>query len=149
MSQPPTTTPPPPPSPHVTRPKGASWATGGTVFAGVLMLVSGIIGILNGIAGIAADDVYEPIGDYVFKFSLTAWGWIHLVVGLLVAATGWGILQAKDWARAVGLTLAALYLIEYFLFLPFAPVWSVISIAIAVFVMWSLATAPTDPKAPR
>ncbi|MEV1019953.1 hypothetical protein [Streptomyces sp. NPDC050264] len=118
------------------------WASGGSVFAGVLMLVSGIFGILNGIAGIAKDDVYGRIGDYVYSFNLTTWGWIHLIIGILVALTGWGILKGADWARGAGIGLAALYIIEYFMFLPYAPVWSMIAIGIGVFVIWALATDP-------
>lgn len=121
--------------------EGSEWASGGTVFAGVLMMVSGILSVLNGIAGIAADDVYTRLGSYVYEFNLTTWGWIHLVVGVLVAVTGWGILQGMNWARGVGIGLAALSMIEYFMFLPYSPFWSMISIAIAVFVIWSLATA--------
>ncbi|WP_353947109.1 hypothetical protein ABII15_18695 [Streptomyces sp. HUAS MG91] len=112
------------------------------MFAGVLMLVSGVLGILNGIAGIAKDDVYGRIGDYTYSFNLTAWGWIHLVIGVLVALVGWGLLKGADWARGAGIGLAALYIVEYFMFLPYAPVWSVISIGIGVFVIWSLTTAP-------
>lgn len=121
---------------------GGGWATGGMMFAGVLMLVSGILGILNGIAGIAKDDVYGRIGDYTYSFNLTAWGWIHLIIGILVALTGVGLLKGADWARGAGIALAALYIVEYFMFLPYAPVWSLISIGIGVFVIWSLATAP-------
>ncbi|MCQ4212564.1 DUF7144 family membrane protein [Streptomyces longispororuber] len=119
---------------------GSGWATGGMVFAGVLMLVSGALGILNGISGIARDDVYGRVGDYLYSFDLTTWGWIHLVVGILVAVTGWGILKGSDWARGAGIGLAALYIVEYFMFLPYAPIWSVVSIGIGVFVIWALAT---------
>ncbi|MFI6336023.1 hypothetical protein [Streptomyces sp. NPDC050535] len=126
---------------------GSSWATGGTVFAGVLMMVSGILSVLNGIAGIAADDVYTRLGSYVYEFNLTTWGWIHLVIGVLVAVTGWGILQGKGWARGVGIGLAALSMIEYFMFLPYAPFWSIVSIAIAIFVIWALATAGHSSRA--
>jgi hypothetical protein len=132
-------------TPHSTR---GAWATGGTVFAGVLMTVSGVLGVLNGIAGIASDDVYQRIGNYVYEFSLTTWGWIHLVIGVLVTLTGWGILRGLGWARGVGIGLAAIYMIEYFMFLPYAPVWSVISIALAVFVMWALATAGRTARTP-
>ncbi|WP_234018818.1 MULTISPECIES: hypothetical protein [unclassified Streptomyces] len=111
------------------------------MFAGVLMLVSGVLGILNGIAGIAKDDVYGRVGDYVYSFNLTTWGWIHLILGVVVAIVGWGLLKGADWARGAGIALAALYIVEYFMFLPYAPVWSVISIGIGVFVIWSLATA--------
>lgn len=105
------------------------------------MLCSGIIGALQGIAAIAKDDVYTRLGDYVFAFNLTTWGWIHLLLGLAVAATGYGILKGQDWARGAGIAMAAVYVVAYFLFLPYAPVWSVIVIAMAVFVMWALATS--------
>lgn len=134
------------PTSHETRARHSEtrseWAHGGMVFAGVLMMVIGIMGILNGIAAIATDDVYTNIGNYVFEFSLTTWGWIHLVLGVAVLAAGWGVMQGRDWARAVGIALTSLFAIEYFMFLPYAPVWSLICIGVAVFVMWSLATAP-------
>ncbi|WP_328708099.1 DUF7144 family membrane protein [Streptomyces mesophilus] len=119
---------------------GAAWAAGGTMFAGVLMGVAGIVGALQGIAAIADDDVYTRIGDYVFSFDLTTWGWIHLLLGIVIAVAGFGIIKGQDWARGAGIGLAALYIVEYFLFLPYAPVWSVIAIAMGVFVIWALAT---------
>ncbi|MFI6941425.1 hypothetical protein ACIBI4_19290 [Streptomyces sp. NPDC050418] len=118
----------------------AEWAVGGTMFAGVMMGVAGIVGALQGIAAIADDDVYTRIGDYVFSFDLTTWGWIHLLLGIVVAVVGFGILKNQDWARGAGIGIAALYVVEYFLFLPYAPVWSVIAIALGVFVIWALAT---------
>jgi hypothetical protein len=127
-----------------THQRQASWATGGTVFAGVLMMITGILGILNGIAGIATNSVYAQVGNYVYKFSLTGWGWIHLIIGALLAIAGWGVMAGATWARAVGIVLAALYMIEWFLFLPYAPVWALISIALAGFVIWSLATSDRD-----
>ncbi|MET8950437.1 hypothetical protein [Streptomyces sp. NPDC004533] len=129
--------------------KHTALATGGMAFAGVLMMVSGIIGVLNGVAGIATNDVYARVGNYVYGFSLTTWGWIHVVIGALIAITGWGVLQGRDWARAVGVGLAALYMVEYFMFLPYAPVWSVIAIAIGAFVIWSLVTAGRAERPPQ
>ncbi|MEU3793324.1 DUF7144 family membrane protein [Streptomyces fructofermentans] len=123
-------------------PARSVWANAGTAFAGVLMTVGGVLDVLNGIAGIAGDDVYEPVGDYVYSLGLTGWGWIHVVVGALVALTGLGILKGFDAARAFGVGLAALYLVENFMFLPYAPVWSTVSIAVAVFVIWALVAAP-------
>ncbi|MEU9208745.1 hypothetical protein AB0D27_12545 [Streptomyces sp. NPDC048415] len=136
------------PKPSAGPAQDSGWATGGTVFAGVLMMVSGILGVLNGIAGIAADDVYARIGTYVYEFNLTTWGWIHLVIGVLVAITGWGVLKGAGWARGVGIGLTALYMIEYFMFIPYAPIWSLIAIVIAVFVMWALATAGRPATTP-
>ncbi len=126
----------------------AVWTTGGTVFAGVLMLVNGLLGVFAGIAGIAKDDVYERIGDYVYKFNLSTWGWIHLVLGIVVAVVGWGILTGASWAKAAGVAVAALAIVAQFLWLPYTPLWALISIAIGVFVIWALCTDRPDSAGP-
>ncbi|MFB8771869.1 DUF7144 family membrane protein [Streptomyces broussonetiae] len=133
-----------PTRPTPAAPEPAGWAAGGTLFAGVLLFVQGVIGILQGIAGIAEDDVYAHVGDYVFEFSLTAWGWIHLVLGVVLVVVAWGLLSGPAlWARAAGIALAALTVVANFLYLPYQPWWAVIGIAIGTFVIWSLAHTPS------
>ncbi|GAA3150658.1 hypothetical protein GCM10017687_80330 [Streptomyces echinatus] len=114
--------------------------TGGITFAGVLMVCGGVLGILQGIAAVAGDDVYFRIGAYIYKMSLTGWGTLHIILGALVLLTGVGLLMDMAWARIVGLFLVALSLIAQFLFLPYAPVWSLVLMAIDIFVIWALAT---------
>ncbi|WP_328537704.1 DUF7144 family membrane protein [Streptomyces sp. NBC_00344] len=129
--------------PHATGPGAGNtsgWASGGTVFAGVLLVVEGVMGILQGIVAIARDDVYTRIGDYTYAFSLTTWGWIHLALGILIAVTGYGILSGAVWARITGIVLASLSVLLQFMFLPYQPIWGVVSIAIGLFVIWALAT---------
>ncbi|MEU6573270.1 hypothetical protein [Streptomyces sp. NPDC046805] len=121
------------------------WATGGAVFAGVLLLVNGILHIFQGISAIAADDVWARIGIYVYKVSLTGWGIIVLIVGVIAVVVGAGILKGFDWARVLGIVLASLSLIAQFLFLPYAPIWSFIMIAIDVFIIWALAVYRPAP----
>jgi hypothetical protein len=117
----------------------SGWASGGTVFAGVLLLMNGILAIFQGISAIAEDDVYAGVGDYVYEINLTGWGVILLVLGVVAAASGAGILMGAPWARVTGIFMASLGMIMQFLFLPYAPVWSVIMIAVYVFVIWALA----------
>ncbi|MEU2760794.1 hypothetical protein AB0935_21145 [Streptomyces sp. NPDC007027] len=144
MSQ--STTPPPPPGasrpaePRSGGDPGSPWAAGGAVFAGVLLFVDGVLGVLKGIAGIASNDIYTRINDYVFKFSVTSWGWIHLVLGVILILVGWGILRGAAWARGAGVALASLNLIANFMWLPYTPVWAIVTIAIDVFVIWALCT---------
>ncbi|PAZ14119.1 hypothetical protein CLM62_22090 [Streptomyces sp. SA15] len=120
-------------------PTQAGWVTGGVVFAGVLMLMNGVLAIFQGISALAEDDVWARLGDYVYKINLTGWGVILIVLGAVIAATGWGILKGAAWARMTGIFLASLSMVAQFLFLPYAPVWSVIMIAINFFVIWALA----------
>ncbi|MET9730886.1 hypothetical protein ABZZ79_09540 [Streptomyces sp. NPDC006458] len=114
------------------------WVSGGVLFAGVLLLCNGVLAVLQGIAAVAGDDVYGRIGSYVYELDLTGWGWIHIVLGVLVAVTGAGLLKESVWARPAGVFLAALSLVAQFLFLPYAPIWSMIMMAIDVFIIWAL-----------
>ncbi|MEV1046815.1 hypothetical protein [Streptomyces sp. NPDC049916] len=134
-----------PADPLPDRGSGSGWAAGGTVFAGVLLFVDGVLGVLKGIAGIASNDVYTRIDDYVFKFSVSSWGWIHLVLGVVLVLVGWGILSGAAWARGVGVALAALNLIANFMWLPYTPVWAIVTIALDVFVIWALCTDRSRP----
>ncbi|MFD6419013.1 hypothetical protein [Streptomyces sp. NPDC060194] len=116
------------------------WATGGAMFAGALLILEGVLGVLNGIVGIAKDDVYANIGDYTFEFNLTTWGWIHLVIGVLLILTGVGIVKGNAAARGVGVGLAMLAVVANFLWLPYQPIWAVVMIGIGIFVIWALLT---------
>jgi hypothetical protein len=77
--------------------------------------------------------------NYLFKFDVTTWGWIHLILGIIVALAGWGLLSGRTWARVVGITLAVLSAIANFLWLPYYPLWSLLIIALDVLVIWALA----------
>ncbi|MEU1055029.1 hypothetical protein ABZ397_21090 [Streptomyces sp. NPDC005876] len=117
-----------------------SWVTGGIVFAGVLLLCNGALAVLQGIAAVAEDDVYARIGSYVYEMNLTGWGVLHIVLGALALVIGYGMLKDLAWARFAGILLASLSLVAQFLFLPYAPVWAVVMMALDVFVIWSLAS---------
>ncbi|MES5819358.1 hypothetical protein [Streptomyces sp. RG80] len=128
-------------------PAGSGFATGGLVFAGVLMLVNGVLAVLQGISALAKDDVYEQVNDYVYEMNLTGWGWTMLVLGVVLMAVGYGVLKGAWWARMTGIFLASASMVLHFLFLPYAPVWSVIMAGVDFFVIWALATAPnTTPR---
>ncbi|GEL21081.1 hypothetical protein PSU4_00350 [Pseudonocardia sulfidoxydans NBRC 16205] len=142
------TTNPDPPSPAGARPlpepTRRPWATGLALFAGVVMLVTGVLAALAGIAALLDDDVYVGVQGYVYAFDLTGWGWIHLILGVLVAAAGAGVLAGQLWARGIGILLASLSLIANFLFLPYSPWWSILIIALDVAVIWALSVYRTE-----
>jgi hypothetical protein len=136
--------PPPPPgrTPQETTPREAAWAAGGTLFGGLMLVFGGVMAILEGIVGISKDSVYLVTrGDYTYKFDVSSWGWVHLVLGALAVVVGYGVLSSgAAWARYGGMFIAGLSMIANFMFLPYQPVWAVIMIAIDIFVIWSLAT---------
>ncbi|KQV18560.1 MULTISPECIES: hypothetical protein [unclassified Kitasatospora] len=114
--------------------------TGLVMFAGVMMLVGGLLGIFQGIIAIAKDDLYVATRDYIFQFNLTTWGWIHLAMGVVLAVVGFGVLKGAAWGRVIGIALVSLNLVLNFLFLPYYPLWSLVAIALSAFVVWALCT---------
>jgi hypothetical protein len=116
----------------------SGWAVGFTVFAAVMMIMVGVWQALAGLIAIFQNEFYVPTRNYLFEFDVTAWGWIHLLVGALVAFAGWGLLSGQTWARVVGITLAALSATANFLFIPYYPFWSILIVAVNVLVIWAL-----------
>ncbi|RAG87293.1 hypothetical protein DN069_01815 [Streptacidiphilus pinicola] len=128
------------------RSASASPVHGGMRFAAVLLLVVGVLGVLQGIAAVAGDSIYASVGKYAFKFNLTAWGWIHMVLGVLSVLAGWGVLRDTTWGRTLGIWLASLSMIASFLFLIYLPAWSLAIIAIDVFIVWALVSYAGSPE---
>jgi hypothetical protein len=116
----------------------SGWAVGFILFAAILMIMSGVWQALAGLVAIFENEFYVATRNYTFELDATTWGWIHLVVGLIVAFAGWGLLSGRTWARLVGITLAALSATANFLFIPYYPFWSLLIIALDIFVIWAL-----------
>jgi hypothetical protein len=118
------------------RPSGA--AMGFTIVAAVLMMVSGLWNFLEGLAAIIKGQFFVVLPNYVYNVSITSWGWIHLILGAAVFIAGAFLFMDKTWARIVGVVLACLSAVANFLYIPYSPVWSVIVIAVDVFIVWAL-----------
>ncbi|MFF8829418.1 hypothetical protein [Streptomyces sp. NPDC015131] len=120
-------------------------ASGLVVFSAVMMVVAGFLDLFRGIMGVAQDDVFVTTPNYIFKFDLTAWGWIHLIFGALAIIVGMGLFRPSLWARIAGVALASLLLIANFLSIPYYPLWSIVAIAMYGFIIWALCTVKPDP----
>jgi hypothetical protein len=121
------------------------WASGFTVFAAALLMIGGVWHVLAGIAALVHDEVYISTPDYLYSFDLTGWGWVQVLLGLLAAAAGFGILKGQTWARVVGIGFALLSMAIQFLIIPLYPFWSLLMIAVDVAIIFALATYRRDP----
>ena len=111
------------------------------IFAAALLLMLGIWQVFMGIAAIAKGEFFVLAPNYIYEFDIGAWGWIHLILGIIMVLTGIFLFRGAAWARAVGIVLAVLSAISNFFFLPYYPLWSIVVIALDVFVIWALASA--------
>ena len=122
------------------------WLTGFAMFAGVLMMVGGVWGVLAGLSAILHDEVYLDTPQYLYSFDLTSWGWVHLILGALLAVAGVGVLQGAIWARVIGVAVAVLSMFANFAFIPYFPIWSILIIAVDLIVIWALITYQREPR---
>jgi hypothetical protein len=119
-------------------------AAGLTVFAALMMIMVGAFQAIQGLVALVNDTFYVAGEKYIFTFDLTTWGWIHLVLGVLVAVAGYFVLQGKVWARTVGVVVALGSALFNFAWLPQYPLWGLAIITLDVFVIWALTVHGRD-----
>ncbi|HEY6775037.1 MAG TPA: hypothetical protein VI122_00835 [Thermoleophilaceae bacterium] len=126
-------------------PQVSGWAIGGITFAACVLTLVGAFQIIGGLAAILNDDFFVNVRNYSFEVDTSAWGWIHLLLGILLVITGFGLFGRAAWAGVTAIFLASLSAVANFFFIPYYPAWSILVIALDVWVIWSL----TRPSAIR
>jgi hypothetical protein len=121
-----------------TEPEPSGWAVGGITFAGVMLVLVGTFHIIDGLVAIIDDNFYVVSKNYTFNLDTTAWGWIHLLVGVALLFVGFGLFSRAPWAGVTAIMLATLSAVMNFFFIPYYPLWSIVIIAIDVWVIWAL-----------
>ncbi len=129
-----------------TRPTSApsGFAVGVTVTAGIFLIIGGVCHGFQGIVAIAQNDFYVTTQNWIFKFDITTWGWIHLILGVIAIFAGAALFSGKVWARTVAVIVAAVSIIVNFTWLPYYPVWSILIIAFDIFVIWAVTAHGRD-----
>ncbi|WP_456825988.1 DUF7144 family membrane protein [Cellulomonas sp. P5_E12] len=122
----------------------SGFAVGLTVFAATMMILIGVLHAVQGVVAVANDTFYVAGQEWIFEFDVTTWGWIHLVAGLVVVLAGFFVLSGAVWARTVGVAVAVLSILLNFAWLPYYPWWSLVIIALDVFVIWALTVHGRD-----
>ncbi len=123
-----------------------SVAYGLTIVAGVMLCLVGALQILEGIIGLARDDIYVRGLNYTYQFDVSTWGGIHLVIGLVALGAGIGIVLGETWGYVIGIGIACLSALANFTFIPIDPVWSIIVIAFDVLIIWALCHQTRRPS---
>ncbi|MGW0908386.1 DUF7144 family membrane protein [Streptomyces sp. NPDC002853] len=119
-------------------------AAGLTIFAGVLLFLSGSMDFCRGLMAVLEDDIFLRTPGYTFEFDLTSWGWIHMAIGTIAVVVAFGLFVAATWARITGIGITSLMIIASFLSLPYHPIWSITLIAMDGFIIWALCVVEKD-----
>ena len=109
-----------------------------------MLVIIGVMDVIQGIVALANDTFYVVGEEWIFEFNVTTWGWIHLILGIVLVLSGVGIFSGNIAARVVGVIVAALAMVVNFAWLPYYPIWSIVVIAICIAVIWALTAHGRD-----
>jgi hypothetical protein len=114
--------------------RGFGWL----LFAATMLGLAGIFSVIDGIVALSRARFYTPNATYVFS-DLRTWGWITLIVGVLLIIAAMGVMQGSSFARWFGITMAGLSAINQFVAIQAYPFWSLIVFSVDVLVIYALA----------
>jgi hypothetical protein len=121
----------------VMTPRAAGWLS----FAAAMLVVGGAFKILDALWAFKYDDeVSDEVQTVLFEGDLTSWGWVWLVVGIVLILAGFAVVGGAQWARWVGIVAASVAAIVFMPWIYYRPLWTILSVTLAVMVVYALAT---------
>ena len=125
----------------------SSWWT----FAGIMVIVSGFLNLFDGLVAITQTRYIERRigGELPITNDVKTWGWVALIIGVIMLLAGFGILSGANWARAIGIVVASVNLIIQFAYLDHNPFWSFTMIVIDILIIYGLAGHRADEPLER
>lgn len=113
-------------------------------FASTLIVISGLLNLTYGLIAVLNDE-WVVIGNRADLYlDISTWGWVHVVLGVILLISGVAVLTGNVLARTVGVLAAAANIVTNFLWLPAYPIWSVVLITVDLLIIWALTVHGRD-----
>ncbi len=122
--------------------------TGWWLFAGILLLISGVLNIIWGIAAISESHFFVLETNYILS-GLNTWGWITLILGVIEILAAFSLFGGGSFGRWFGIIAAGLVAIGALMDISAYPFWSLCIFALSVIILYQLAKGPGPEEAPK
>jgi hypothetical protein len=113
------------------------WA-GWAAFAGVFLVIAGVLQAFEGLVALLRPTFYVVTDKGLAVLNYTSWGWIQIIIGVIVLAAGFAILNGQVWGRVVGVIMAGLSFIANLMFIETYPLWSIILMIVDALIIYAL-----------
>jgi hypothetical protein len=113
--------------------RGSGWVT----FAGVMILVLGVVNVIYGIAAISNSTFYVADAKYIVS-DLNTYGWVTVCIGAIQLLVGIGVFARVQIARWIGVLIAAVNLIAQLMWISAYPLAGLAFIAVDILVIYGL-----------
>ncbi len=119
---------------------------GWVVFAAIVMFSVGILRIFSGISYLSDSNKVNDLTLGLFGDNLWAWGLWDLGIAALAIWAGYSLLGGGSFGRVIAYIWAVLVIVNGFLIIGAAPWFGAGMIALAVFVVYGLASSPSETQ---
>jgi hypothetical protein len=114
--------------------RGVGWL----LFAATMLGLAGILTVIDGIVALSRSKFFVGSQTYVFS-DLRTWGWLMLLVGVLLILAAMGVFAGSGFSRWFGIFAASLGMIGHFSAMNMYPFWSLVVITCCILVIYGLA----------
>ncbi|GAA1960403.1 DUF7144 family membrane protein [Microbacterium deminutum] len=122
--------------------------TGWGVFASVLLLIAGIFDLIFGLAAVIGPNSTLVVTEHgLFAVDVAAWGWWHILSGVLLIIVSFSLYRGMTWARVVAIILVILNAIGQLTLFSQQPWLSLIILAVDILIIYALTVHGHELKA--
>jgi hypothetical protein len=116
--------------------KGQGWI----IFASVVLVVAGVMRIFDSIWAFRYHGaVPQNLQDALLGHSLRTYGWLYLIVGIVLILCGFGVVAGSQISRWIGIFAGGIGMITAIWWMPYYPIWSLAYVAVFTLVIYALA----------
>ena len=115
--------------------QGEGWI----LFAWLMLLVAGIMGVINGIIALSQSSFFHDYGAHYVASNLTTWGWVAIIMGIVTILAGASVWRGGQWGRWFGIIIAGIGVLVQLTWIPIVPFWALFIMFLDILVIYGLA----------
>ena len=114
--------------------KGEGWL----LFAGIMILIAGILNTIWGIAAIDKASFFVEDERFIIE-DLSTMGWVILIIGIVQLFAAFSIWSGGGFGRWIGIIAASFSAVGALLSIPGYPLWSIAVFGVDLLIIYGLA----------
>jgi len=118
-------------------------------FAGLMLLILGAIDFFEGLIAVIRGEYYAFTSQGLIIFDTTTWGWLAMIMGVILFLVGLGLTGGAGWARWVAIVLLVVNLLGNIGWVGSSEhqIWALTVVALEVIVLFALTARWSDAGA--
>lgn len=115
--------------------RGQGWV----IFAGIVLLAAGVMRFFDAIWAFSYHGtVPQNLQNAIFGHSLSTYGWLWLVVSIILFLSGLAVMIGSQLGRWVGVAAGAIGAVSAIWWMPYYPIWSLTYVTLGILVIYAL-----------